>query len=444
MKEKKLPLISLVALATGQVIGAGVITTTGLAIGQTGKSVFLAYALAVILGTMWIYPIMYFASMAKYKGGSYTVVTTTLGDLWGGIYAIWWVLMFLGTAMMGLSIAQYVNAIFPAIPKQAIALVAVVVIFVLNLQGVNLMASVQTFFTVFLVIALSIFVIVGLPQCSSTALDSTSFLMNGKEGFMGGLVLLVYSTSGHNLVAGYSYQAKNPKKNIPMAMIITTGIIMVLYVGISYVASHVLPIDQVAGQSLVNVSKEIFPTGIFYVFIVGGPIMALITTLNSSYSSITAPTVAAIDRGWLPAVLGKRNRHGVPYVVYTIMFLFSLIPILLGVSLTAITRYTVMGQRICMSLVCFCGFLYPTKFKEQWEKSWLHIPKCIYYPVVAICFGTQIYAVYLSGASLAPTVFIGNMIVLVVMACYAACRYKSGKTTAAIPVCTFDDEEELS
>lgn len=66
MQKKKLSLFSLVCIATGNVIGAGIITTTGLAIAQTGRSVWIAYGLAVIFGLLWIMPAVVFASIAKY------------------------------------------------------------------------------------------------------------------------------------------------------------------------------------------------------------------------------------------------------------------------------------------------------------------------------------------------------------------------------------------
>ena len=48
--SKKLSLSALIAIAVGQVVGAGIVTTTGLAIGQTGRSVWLSYAIAVVMG----------------------------------------------------------------------------------------------------------------------------------------------------------------------------------------------------------------------------------------------------------------------------------------------------------------------------------------------------------------------------------------------------------
>lgn len=79
-ETEKLNLMALVAIATGQVIGVGVINTTGLAIAETGRSTWLAYALAVVMGFVWVLPTVFFASIAKFKGGNYTIVHTLLGE----------------------------------------------------------------------------------------------------------------------------------------------------------------------------------------------------------------------------------------------------------------------------------------------------------------------------------------------------------------------------
>ena len=49
-KSQGLGIKELTSLAAGQVIGAGVVTLVGQAIGVTGRSVWLAYATAILLG----------------------------------------------------------------------------------------------------------------------------------------------------------------------------------------------------------------------------------------------------------------------------------------------------------------------------------------------------------------------------------------------------------
>ena len=61
----------LLALGIGQVIGAGVITLVGQAVGLTGRSAWLAYAIAVIIGFIMVIPYVFLSSAFIVKGGAY-------------------------------------------------------------------------------------------------------------------------------------------------------------------------------------------------------------------------------------------------------------------------------------------------------------------------------------------------------------------------------------
>lgn len=93
-----------------------------------------------------------------------------------------------------------------------------------------------------------------------------------------------------------------------------------------------------ASTTLVVAARNLFPTVLFYFFIIGGPIMALLSTLNSSfaYNSITIGT--ACDDGWLPKAFGKKNAKGGRIWILTFMYIVGMIPILFGLSITTITN----------------------------------------------------------------------------------------------------------
>lgn len=91
MKNQKKGLLSLAdlwVLAVGQVIGAGVITTIGPAMGLTGPSVWLAYFAAIILGLIINLPIMVFSSITKFSGGDYSVISGLGGERQGVVVKI--------------------------------------------------------------------------------------------------------------------------------------------------------------------------------------------------------------------------------------------------------------------------------------------------------------------------------------------------------------------
>ncbi len=439
-KKKKLGLSTLVAVAAGNVIGAGVITTTGLAIAQTGRSAWISYGLAVLFGFLWLYPMCLWTSFTKSRGGAYTQVSASMGKLAGGIYSLWWLPMFLMSALMGTALGLYVNSVIPILPVKWTGIIISTIFYVINLFGVNVMSKIQKPLTWILILGLLAFVVFGLGHLDSNALNfaAPDYFLNGAGGLLNGLMLLIYSTSGHSLVVSLSWDAEKPKKNIPLAIIITTGIIFVLYVAVSFVAGNVLPIADVAGQPLTFVAKAIFPGPLFIAFIVCGPIMALATSVNAGYQTMAAPVQGAIRNGWLPEGIAKTNKYGAPWIIYTFMWLLCVVPMLFGVSLNALTSYTVMTMRITSLLVLISALYIPKKFNEEWKKSWMYMPNGLFYAVVWLAIITNVVAIFLNLRTLPLSVFLINLAVVAVLALYGVLRNKSAKTVDSSEY-TFED-----
>ena len=436
-----LGLSALIAIAVGQVIGVGVINTTGLAIAETGQSTWIAYILAVLFGFVWILPAVFFSSIARFKGGYYALVTSLLGEKAGGLYALWYMPMYLATAMVGVGIGNYIHAIFPFIPGKVAGFVLLTLFWLINMRGLSLMANFQRPMTAMLVVCLAVFGIAGIMKAQSGALDVTSdgYFLNGGAGLFSALVLLIYSTSGQGLVIGFSWNAKKPQRDIPIAICVATVVILVLYSVVAFGATSVLPIEEVAGKPLTVAARAMFPDTLYYLFVFCGPVLALVTTLNSGFAALTAPILGGVRNGWLPAGIARTNKNGAPYILYTVMYLLGVLPLLFGVPLNTLTNYTVITQRITGTLACLAMFMIPIKFKSAWQKSWLHLPNPVYYAIAVFALGTQLIAVYLSARSLGWMGFIINMAVVIALAAVALVRHKLGKVHSQIS-CEIIDE----
>ncbi len=136
-KTGALSLFTLVTLAAGQVIGAGVVSTTGVAIAKTGSSVWLAYGAAVLLGLLLVFPVALFSSVVRFKGGNYAIVSSLLGEKWGGIYSLCYWLTLLSGSTICSALGSYIHAIFPMISIKLGGTALITVFYVLNLFGVK-------------------------------------------------------------------------------------------------------------------------------------------------------------------------------------------------------------------------------------------------------------------------------------------------------------------
>lgn len=430
MGKKGLGLLDLVSLSAGQVIGAGVVTLIGEAIAVTGMSAWPAFPAAVVIGLISILPFIFLSSAIVLKGGDYSVVNTFVEDKRVvGFFALAFILQCLSLSMLGSSLANYLTSIFPSLNKTAVALAAVTLFYCTNLMGVNIMAKVQKVLTIILIVVLVLFCVLGFGKVSPATFDimSPGFFKDGAGGFMSAVALYTYSTYGQYTVINYSKDAKNPKRDVPVAMIIATGIIMVLYVSIAIVACGVLPLEEVENQPLTLVASVVFGSRFTPVFVLGGPLMALATTMNSTYAARVNVLSRAAQDGWFPKGLAKTNRWGAPFILLTIIYLFGIVPLICNLSIRTITNNLVLISYILHTITAMGIARMPKKFRREWEESVFHIPDRVFYGMMVLVFAAQLYMVWLSLKDLPPAVAAVNVIFMAGCFIVANIRLKSGK-----------------
>jgi APA family basic amino acid/polyamine antiporter len=428
-RSKGLGLIQLTALATGQVIGAGVVTLVGGSIGLTGMSAWLAYAVAVLMGLCIIFPYILLAGMIRVKGGNYTFVATLLGDRWGGMYGMAFTMNVFACGMFALSLGNYLAAIFPALNVRLVAIVTVTIFYIFNMMGVNFMSKIQTLLSCILIIGLFLFIAIGLGHLRPEVfqISNPEFFTNGAKGFLGGVVLLVFSCYGHSFVVAFSKEAAVPKRDVPLAMLVATGIIFVVYTLIALVASGVLPVQEVAEKPLTVVARQLMSTPLYYAFIIGGPIMALATTLNSSLSVFSRPFHQMTMDGWFPAKLGVVNSRGAPYLILTLMYLIAIVPITFNFSIAVITSNTVLIGRVSDIVAISAVLAMPKKLPDAWENRFIRLSKPAFYAVVVFCLCITLFCIYLSIGNMPISNVYVTIGLVIFFFIYATLRQKTGK-----------------
>jgi amino acid transporter len=427
-KGKNLDLTDLVAISAGQVIGAGVVTIIGPAIGVTGPSAWLAYATAVLIGFVSILPFIFLSSTVILKGGEYSIVLGMLGERPAGAYALAFITQCLNLSLLGTSLGWYLHSLFPLLNAQLTGIISVTLFFILNLFGVTVMAKVQKVLTTILIAALLSFSIIGMFHVNGAVFDlsAAGFFEHGFSGFAAAVSLYAYSTYGQYMVINFSKDAENPKKNIPLAVLISTGIIFIIYVSMAIVNCGVLPVTEVADKPLTVVAKQIFPGMAFALFIICGPLMALSTTLNSTYGSRANPILRAAQDGWFPASVSRCNSKKVPVVIMAFIYVVGILPLLFNLSIKTITSNLVLVGYLLRMITALAIVKLPVLYREQWKKSFLHIPDFLFYVLMAFTFIAQIYLVFLSLKQLPLLVSGINIVFLFACIIYALVRYRRG------------------
>ncbi len=427
--KKGLSYKDLLALGVGQVIGAGVVTLVGQAVGITGRSAWLSFAFAVILGFFIILPYIFLSSMIRVKGGNYTFVSTVLGEQWGGMYGLAFTLNSLASGMFGLSMATYLNALIPGIPIKLTAVLVITVFYLINIMGVSFLAKIQKIMSVCLITGLALFVIVGIFHLRPGNFDFSSpeFFTSGADGFFRATMVLVFSCTGMSFIVAYSKEAENPRRDVPFAIASTSMIVLIVYTLIAMVAGGVLPVEIVAGQPLTLVAEEIMSKPLYLAFIIGGPIMALATTLNSSFTVFTRPFHQMSKDGWVSPKMAVTNKYDCPYILVTINYLLAIIPVLLGFSISTITSNCVLISRVSDIVAIIAVILVPNRLPEAWNNRYFMISKTVFYILMIFSLCVDVFVFFITLKNLTSTLIIFTIVLLLSFYIYCTLRIKTGK-----------------
>ena len=76
----------LISMGLGQIIGSGVFSLTGVAIGFTGRSVVFAFLFGALFSLAVTVPSIFAGSAVRLRGGQYTMASLLLGERFFGFY----------------------------------------------------------------------------------------------------------------------------------------------------------------------------------------------------------------------------------------------------------------------------------------------------------------------------------------------------------------------
>ena len=374
MSENKLTRADLFSMAIGQIIGVGIMTMTGIAIGFTGRSVNIAYVLAGILTIVAAIPQIYIGGTANFLGGQYSQIAVLGNKRLAGVFIYIQIAMALALSMYTLSFSEYFLSLFPGANAKLVSFVVLTVLALMHMVGMKQAARLQNLMCVILAAGIAAYIVFGIGHIQPGYTQSPGFFTGGASGFVLASIYLTFAAGGATYVVNFSAEAKNPTKDIPFVIIVSTAAIVILYAVMSTIAAGVLPVAEVAGKPL-SVSRVSFmPKAVYTFFVVGGAMFALLTTLNFNIGMLVYPLKKASEDGWLPKGLAATNkRFGTTHWIIAAIYLISVLPILAGLDLSTIANSTVILTTSIRGVIAFVALALPKKLPELWKRSSFYV-----------------------------------------------------------------------
>jgi len=272
--KQNLTLFDMTMIAIGSVIGSGIFLTPSLIAKSLPSPMWILFVW-VLGGVMALTGALTYAelsSMMPQAGGIYVFLSKTYGGLFGFLYG-WVYFLVVNTgaiAALSIAFATYFGYFVPLTPAgiKTVAIVGIIFLTVVNVRGAKAGAIFSDLFTVLKIIGIVGLIVIGLGLGSSHTTNFSVPLGELPTGLAGALAVamvgVIWSCGGWQHATFTAGEAKNPKRNVPLAMIIGAITITIIYVLTNIAYLFLLSSSEIAGSSRVAadaVESVLGPTG---------------------------------------------------------------------------------------------------------------------------------------------------------------------------------------
>lgn len=425
----KLKLFDLISIGVGSVVGAGIFSMLMSGMAMTGRSIALALVGAMLITLLQQVRSIFMSSMFALDGGMYAQQALILPPVFTGMTAVVFVFSNFSFSVFGISIAQYLSQLIPALApfQRILGVVILTAFFLVTIKGTGFLAKIQNVLAVCMYAALTLFIVFGLIKGGTAEAAATPYFAGGPMGFLMAIAIMSFTCNGATNVINLSADTHNPKRNIPLGVLISAGICALIYFLLGYVASSVVPFAQAGSATLGSVAQQIMPGALYIFFVVGGAIFALATSLLGGIAAISAPIVAGAEDGWLPKSWAKRTKTGYPWVVMLVMYLIAVVPAALNFSLDTIVSFILVPGMI-LNVVTIClSFKLPKNYPDSWAKCNLRCPYWLYCVLLVLSMIASLITAVFSLLGLDMIGLLGNLLLTAFLFGFSFWRVKSGK-----------------
>jgi amino acid transporter len=267
-------LAALIFYGVGDMLGAGIYALTGKVAGILGHAAWIAFAVSLVAASLTALSYASLGSRYPKAGGAAYVTQRAFGQPFLS-YLVGLAVLCSGLTSMAAganAFAGYFVALAGGPPAPVVMLVYLGVLTLVNLAGMRQSSRLNVLFTLVELSGIVIVIAVSLRYWGGA--DYLRF-PPAQEGGAGPVALVLqggalafFAFIGFEDLLNVSEEAKNPRRDIPIALLVAVAVATVLYMGVALSAVSVLSPDRLAAspQPLVDVvltAAPGFPKGVF-------------------------------------------------------------------------------------------------------------------------------------------------------------------------------------
>lgn len=376
-------------LVIANMIGTGLFTTTGFLIRdlQQPLAVLIAWFIGGIIALCGALTYGKLGADMPRSGGEYHYLSELFHPAAGFIAG--WVSLVVGfsapIAAVAVAFSNYLAGVIDGLPIILMAISAVVIISLIHIWSVSTGAKIQNVITILKVVLIASLVIAGfwVQKEKTWTLNAHGFEWESifNSAFAAGLIFVMYAYSGWNAASYVAGEMKKPAKNLPLALLAGTVIVILVYLAVNYFFLSSVETSEIEGKVEVAhfVAVSVFGSN-------AGKLLSLAVALFllSSLSSMimAGPRVYKVmgEDFKIFQMLARTTKAGAPFVA---IILQMIIAVFMIVTFTFETILIYVGFTLSLMAGLTVAGIFMHNRKKGSEMSIYKIPL---YPVTPIIF----------------------------------------------------------
>ena len=262
--KRTITLFQLTLFGIGATIGTGIFIVFSSAVPEAGPAVIFSFVFAGVVAGLTAICYAELASAVPVSGSSYSYAYATMGEGIAMIVAACLLLEYgVSAAAVAVGWSQYLNELLDnlfgfTIPEDISnapeadgiinlpAVILVVLCALLLIRGASESAKVNAAMVIIKIGVLVLFIAVGITGWDSDNLSD--FAPFGAGGVTAAAGIIFFSYIGLDAVSTAGEEVHNPRRNLPLAILIALAVVTTIYVLVAIVAVAAQPVADFEGQ----------------------------------------------------------------------------------------------------------------------------------------------------------------------------------------------------
>jgi basic amino acid/polyamine antiporter, APA family len=362
-------LFQLVCFGVGAIVGTGIFVGLSDSVAEAGPAVVVSFVLAAVTCVFTAFAFAELGGAIPVSGSSYSFAYAGLGESTAFLVG-WCLLLEYGISISAVAVgwSQYVNELLHSLTGLQLphavsagpgdggivnlpAVIVIAMAAVLLVRGVRESARATAAMAAVKLVILVAFCAIGFSAFKDGNL--VPFSPAGLGGIGAGTTAAFFSYIGFDAITTAGEEAKNPRRDIPVAILVCMGVVTLLYCAVALAATGAIGGDQVAGRpaALSYVVNQVTGSTIGGGVIAFGAVVAIASVVLAVMYGQTRILMSMSRDGLIPRVFEKVSpKTATPVAGTLIVALVFALPAAFA-SLDAVMNLCTIGTLAIMAVV---------------------------------------------------------------------------------------------